>query len=631
MFLAAVVAIASYDLEARLLPEEKLIKAQGTITWTNTSDRPVEALWWHLYLNAFRDRSSTFMLESGGRLRKADFIEGEYGWIDVEQLEFEGRDLLAQKTFEHPDDDNDKDRTVMKTPLPRAIAPNETITLRTRFTSKLPRVFARSGWAPPSFFMVAQWFLKLGVLEKDGWNCHQYHGSGEFFADYGDYKVAITVPREFEVGATGRRVKTEEREPGTITHTYEQKGVHDFAFAADSRFVRIEKKFVAREEVAPAELEEVSRLLGLPPEALALSDVDVTLLVQKNHQEFADRYYRATANGLKWYGLWYGAYPYQTLTLIDGPRTAGGAMGMEYPTLFTAGVRWPAPEEMPVPENVTIHEFGHQYWYGMVGSNEFEESWLDEGFTTYSTGKVLDRAYGNFVYAPPLFGLWLVPWFSEIRMSTPEFNWLGAAQGPALDHVRRNSWQFRNSGSYRINSYLRPALALNQLEADIGTSTMAKVMREYFQRWRFKHPTGDDFVAVVEDVTGKKADLWYSQLIASGDELDYAVANIENKESGSSVTLERRGEAVHPIRVSILLEDSTEKFEDWDGAYRHHKIRFPAGTKVKSARIVTPLYFDLDPTNNSRSTDKSLAPGLALGAHALYLAETLFTLLGGLL
>src|SRR5687768_1920344 len=149
MLLAAVVAIASYDLDARLFPEEKLIRAQGTITWTNTSEHPVDALWWHLYLNAFRDKASTFMVESGCKLRKADFVAGEFGSIEVEKLEFEGRDLLATKSFEHPDDDNENDKSVMKTPLPRAVAPAETITLRVEFISKLPRVFARSGWAPP--------------------------------------------------------------------------------------------------------------------------------------------------------------------------------------------------------------------------------------------------------------------------------------------------------------------------------------------------------------------------------------------------------------------------------------------------------------------------------------------------
>src|SRR5262245_57647785 len=179
MLLAAVVAIASYDLEVRLHPEEKPIRARGTVTCTNSSEQPVGELWWHLYLNAFRDDKSTFMVESSGKLRGDQFVAGEYGSIEVGVLTFEGADLLAAKTFEHPDDDNVNDQTVLKTPLPRMIAPAETIRVQVEFSARLPRVFARSGWAPESFFMAGQWFPKLGVLEKNGaWNCHQYHGSG---------------------------------------------------------------------------------------------------------------------------------------------------------------------------------------------------------------------------------------------------------------------------------------------------------------------------------------------------------------------------------------------------------------------------------------------------------------------
>src|SRR5262245_4169123 len=115
MLLAAVVAVASYDLDARLFPEEKTVRAKGAVTWTNTSEQPVSELWWHLYLNAFRDEQSTFMKESGGKLRGDDFVAGEFGSIEVSKLTFDGADLLAAKTFEHPDDDNTDDQTVMKT------------------------------------------------------------------------------------------------------------------------------------------------------------------------------------------------------------------------------------------------------------------------------------------------------------------------------------------------------------------------------------------------------------------------------------------------------------------------------------------------------------------------------------
>jgi hypothetical protein len=627
--LPLIVALASYDLQVELFPEEKVVIGKGTVTWVNSTAAPVEELWWHLYLNAFRDEDSTFMVESGGKLRKAEFVDGEYGNIEVSKLELQGADLLAKMSYEHPDDNNDKDRTVMRTPLPRGVGPGETITLQVEFRSKLPRVFARSGWAPPSFMMVAQWFPKLGVLENTGWNCHQYHGSGEFYSDYGHYRVAITVPADIEVGATGKMVSSSIA-GAKKTLIFEQANVHDFAFAADHRFVRVEKKFIARDEVSPVETHEAAQLLGAPVSELELPDVSVTLLLQPDHVEYADRYYRAVANGLKWFGLWYGAYPYETVTVIDGPRTAAGAMGMEYPTLFTAGVRWPAPEKMPSPEFVTIHEFGHQYWYGLNGTNEFESPWLDEGFNSYSTGKVLDRAYGQFSYAPSLFRVPLMPWFSNVKLWTHELAWLGAAPYATNDEITRNSWEFRHGASYSTNAYTRPELALHQLEADIGTSTMARVMRAYHQKFRFRHPRAEDFVNVVEEVSGRSISLWMNETIRSSRGLDYAIAAIENKERAVTVTVERRGEAVHPISVKITFEDDNTELLYWDGVYRYQRFRFPPERKVRSAEIVTPLYFDLDRTNDTRSTETSPTPALSIGLTTQYFVQTFLALLGGL-
>jgi hypothetical protein len=626
---------ADYQIDATLDPERHELKASAEVSWTNTTTVPISELYWHLYLNAFRDKESTFMKESKGRLRRTTFVEGQYGHIEVQELSAGGRDLLAVSTFEHPDDDNERDRTVLRTPLEKPIGAGEKIVVNIRFTSKLPRVFARSGWAPPSFMMFGQWFPKLGVLNEEpgrapAWNCHQYHGTGEFFADFATYRVVITAPREIEIGATGRRTATEEKEGGLVAHRYEQENVHDFAFAADSRFIRKTRKFQHAKEVTAAELAEAAQLLGVAPDSLKLPDVEVIMLLQPEHVRYDERYFRSVANAMKWYGLWYGPYPYETITLIDGPRTGWGAMGMEYPMLFTAGIRWPAPEEMPIAEMVTVHEYGHQYWYGLVASNEFEESWLDEGINTYSTNRVLDRAYGRFSYAPALLGIWLTPWFPDMRLSSVQLSWLIAAENPTSDVIVRPSWKYRDGASYLTNSYHRPALVLAQLEADVGASTMARIMRTYCSRWRFRHPHTQDFVDVAEEVSGRSLSHFWREFAMSTKAIDYAVAAIENDEKESSVLVERRGEAVHPIRVQIDFRNGRREVRDWDGEYRWTRYRFPGQARIASAQIVTPLLYDIDPNDNTRTGDVSSTPAFAFGAHAEYWVQTLLSLLGGL-
>jgi hypothetical protein len=645
-----------YDLSARLRPEDKSVEGQGQIRWSNKTDTPVRELWWHLYLNAFRNDHSTMMIESsGGKLRSETFERGKWGSIDVTRLSLDGVDLLGARTFEHPDDDNTEDRTVMRTPLPREVAPGESIDLQIAFLSKLPKVFARSGYAG-DFFMVAQWFPKIGVLESRGkWNCHQYHATSEFFSDYGRYKVAITVPKRFVVGATGRRIETKEGDDGSITYLHQQDRVHDFAWTADPRFLRKERDFVFKERVTPEELKEASSLLGVPPEDLALSDVKLILLLQPEHAMFEERYFTAVQNAIKWFGLWYGAYPYETLTIVDGPRTAMGAMGMEYPTLITGGSRWP-PSELPSPEGVTVHEFGHQYWYGLVGSNEFEESWLDEGFNTYSTGKVLDRAYGSWVYAPSLLGVPLVPWFESEKLTQIDVALLGTLISPTSDAIVRRAWEFRDALSYGVNSYSRTGLVLRQLEVELGPEVFARAMRAYHLAYRYKHPRTEDFIATVERVSGKDLGELFGRLIHSPGAIDYAIDELWSARLApaegvgddgkllpwraektplfrTDVYVERLEEVAHPVTTEIRFEDGSSHVEAWDGEYRWKRITMTGPSRAVSARLNPnkPLLVDLDRADDSRTIDGDLRPGASWGAHALYLLETMFQLIGSIL
>lgn len=682
--------VVDYALEARLDPEAKTVTARGRVVWKNTGSAPVRALWWHLYLNAFRNTRSTFIRESGGRLRGDELTPGAWGWIEVTALRVRTStagavDLLEGRTFEQPDDGNRDDRTVMRTPLPFAIPPGQSVEVELAFVSKLPRVFARSGYEK-GLFMVAQWFPKLGVLQETfqppepgegvprdaygepAWNCHQYHARSEFFADYGRFRVAMTVPEGFVVGATGRREAVAENPDGSVTFEHVQERVHDFAWAADRRFVRRVRRFTDA-EVTDAERAEAAERLGLLPDDLRLSDVEVTVLLQPEHLEFEDRYFAALFAALKWFGLWYGAYPYDVLTLVDGPRGAGGAMGMEYPTLVTGGVSWPSPPSVPRPESVTVHEFGHQYWYGLVGTNEFEAAWLDEGFTTFSTGRVLDRAFGPFVLAPRILSVPLTPWFSGVRYTQADAFRLGHMARPDSDAVDRPAWGYVDARSYGVNSYPRPANVLAQLEVMLGSRDMARAMRLYHLRHRYRHPTAADFVAAAEEVSGRALETFFARAVRSAGAVDYAIERLDTDERRAAagvfertgeeplthrevsveaaraatkaaegpyeteVLVRRNGEVPFAHTLEVRFTDGSTRTEVWDGRYRWARFSFETEAKAESARLYSaqPMLLDAHPTNDTRRVEASLRPALTWGAHALYIAQTLLDLLGALL
>lgn len=646
--------IVSYRIEATLDVERKTVAGREFLRWRNDSPDDVRELQFHLYLNAFKNSETTFMRESRktSRLEQFDFIH--WGWTDVRSLRIAGgEDLTRRIEYIQPDDGNSADQTVMRVTLPEPVRAGQAITLEIEFLSQLPRLTTRSGFFR-DFFFVAQWFPKIGVYEKagmrgrltGGWSCHQYHAASEFYANFGTYDVSLRVPKGYIVGATGGIPRaTVDNGDGTITYQFVQENVHDFAWTASPRFVRVERDFLARTEVSEAELAEMMRLFGLPREDIELGDVKVILLIQPDHTDQIERHVRAAFQAIKYFGLWYGRYPYSTLTVVDPPRGGEPAGGMEYPTLITAGTRWWAPRRVLQPEGVIVHEFGHQYWYGLVANNEFEEAWLDEGINSYSTGKVLEKAYGpnylherffgiplpgmTWVQVPlppiPFVGVGRVPlgsYLTDIAQYSWQRSWSLYIERPSDDDMKRAAWEYYDLTSYRVNSYQKPELLLRTLEGYLGEEVMARVLRSYHQRFRFRHPTTEDFIETVREVAGQDLRWFFSQVVYGSGVLDYAVAEVHSEPvtppqgvgppsppqvAGgtlfeSTVTIRRLGTVTFPVEIEVVFDSGERRREHWDGQGRWYRLHYLRAARVVSA-MVDPdrrVFLDVNRTNNSQ-------------------------------
>jgi hypothetical protein len=500
----------------------------------------------------------------------------------------------------------------------------------------VPRPFSRTGTIG-HFFFIAQWFPKLGVLQDDGWNCHQFHSSTEFFADYGVYDVSLTLPQGFVVGATGTLQDRHPNADGTETLRFIEKDVHDFAWTAGRRYRERTTRFDEP---------------GFPP-------VQIRLLVQPEKQHLTERYIEATKIALRRYGAWAVPYPYGHVTVVD-PAWGSAAGGMEYPTLFTGGGSMWAPRALQSPERVTIHECGHQFWYGLVGNNEFEEAWLDEGFNSYHEEKAAQLALGPRGWGKRYFGL--VGPTGTVRGGWPVVApgvWIGRGE-EELSSLRRNGqvdvmarpgWLYRTARSYGINSYGKPALSLQTLEGLVGDDTMTRIMRTFARRYTYGHPTSADFIAVVNEVTGQDYRWFFDQTWFSSDLCDYAVS-VRNRRQrhpegfvegpggtltlvrprvapdephdeddgvadggedhgatyDGEVTVQRLGGVRMPVEVLVELADGRRVTETWDGQYRWTRFRYP-GTRVTHV-VVDPegkIALDVDPSNNSWTDERGIA------------------------
>lgn len=547
--------IAEYHMNVAYTPETKQLKGQQTLTWENPGSVPVQELYLHLYPNAFASKKTTFMRESGGKLRQDEAKTGSIGSMDLLSVKtVDGEDLSMRMSFVQPDDGNKDDHTLLKIPLPKAVGAGQQVTIKTEFLVKLPAAFARMGYVD-DFVMAGQWFPKVAAYERagtrgrtePGWNLHQYHGNSEFYANFGLYDVKIQVPSNYIVAATGFPVKPAVTDNGMKTYQFYADDVHDFAWSASPNFVYVEEPFSTPQ----------------------IPGVKIKLYLDPNHQDLKDRYMYAAKKALSRYSQWYGTYPYSTLSIVVPPPGGNGAGGMEYPTLVTA---WGASDKKPdlELERVVVHEIGHQFFYGLVATNEFEEAWLDEGFTSYAEDKVMEAEYGVSPNLP-----------IESSYITSPYS------------LQQNAWAYTGHDQYAENVYTRGKLVLKAIEKQVGTKTMDRIMRAYFQRWEFKHPSTRDFQKVVEEVTKTKWDDFFNQYVYGAMMMDYAVESIRVKSIGSkgaesyesTVHISKRGGNSPEVPIQFHFSDGTMLDKSWDGKESSIEFKLTHTTPVDWVRI----------------------------------------------
>ncbi len=475
--------VAAYTLEARLDPDHHTLQATESLTYKNLTGQPLTTFPFHLYLNAFRPQSSfTTETHYGGGIRDSEsdnsYPDEKLGSIEIAHIEAGGfGDLTSTVHFTAPDDGNALDHTVAEITLPRPLAPNDSITFKLAFKDKFPLSVARNGYKR-DFLMGGQWYPKLGVFWHGSWNCHQYHATTEFFSDFATFNVHLTLPQRFTLGASGVPTGDIVNPDGTKTLSFQAEDVGDFAFALSPHFQVTDGTFLS-----------------------SLGPVQIHVLALAAHPKAGPRYLKIIHDTMREFEQRFGPYPYKIITVID-PEPGSEIGGMEYPTLITGDTGWFEPTYLT--ELTAEHEFGHQYWYGMVATNEFEDAWLDEGINSYTEVAVMGSLYGRNT------SFLNFPWANASDAELQRLQYMGAIDS---DPVTRRAWQFRNSNSYGGVTYGKTATLLATLEGIVGKDTMDDAMRTWFMRFRFTHPTTEDFLHTIEEAAirhGKATPTSYS-------------------------------------------------------------------------------------------------------------------------
>ena len=507
--------VADYSIRAVLDPVRHVLEGTERLTWRNRSAVPIRSVYLHLYLNAFESEGSTFMTEKRrlGLFRSGvETRDGEWGSIALRRV-VQG-ERPATWTFVHPDGGPETDHTVVRVDLPEPVPPGGSTTLAIDFVDRLPRVVARSGWFD-TFHMVGQWYPKIGVLELPGergatrprWNAHEHHLFSEFYADFGAYDLEVVVPEGYRVAGSGVPVGSPAKGRDGVAFRFRAEDVHDVAFTAWNGFAEP----LTATWTGPGS-PQVKVQVWHPPE----------------FEPSAREALQATLDALGWFSRTLGPYPYPHLTVLVPPFNAIEAGGMEYETFFTTvgSNRFPGNAE-GVTRYVTVHEFGHGYFMGILATNEFEEPFLDEG---------LNELWGARMMGEEQARLRLPAWARWIGLDLPGMSlWdLERAMGTArhqADPVAGNSWKRWSSASYQL-VYARTALAFHDLEQAIGTPAFEKAMRLYHERWRFRHPSTADLKEAFLDAGVDRAvvEAFFARQVLANGPVDDRIVTVRAEE-----------------------------------------------------------------------------------------------------
>lgn len=656
--------VVIYDISATLDPVRHAIDGKQKLTWRNRSSQPVCAVYLHMYLNAFEGPGSTFMTEQRnlrfGFRSGAEVDKGDWGYSELKRVRQAGQPV--RWNFVHPDGGPSTDRTVVRLDLPQPVAPGASTTLDIDFFNQLPRVSARTGYFG-TFHLVAQWFPKIGVLELPGerganaprWNVHEFHLHSEFFADFGSYDVKLTVPKGYTVGATGEETGAPVERSGKVTHRFVQHDVHDFAWTTDKRYAK--------------PLEGVYTGPGSPR-------VKVKVLFHPEYANNAKPALQATLDSLAYFSRTLGPYPYKTVTVVIPPFNADEAGGMEYPTFFTASSYKNVDPDTPARyglDLVTIHEFGHGYFYGILASNEFEEPALDEGVNEYWDQRMLSERKQSFHLA--------TPWMKRLGIKPSLQGFVGERLGAQLDDpadpLGQNSWNRLSTSSYGT-VYARTATMLRDLEQRVGTPAMERAFKLYYQRWKFRHPSFADFREALAEGTGQRAvvEQAFAHQVYGTRKIDDSISSFSSDEvlpqpgyvdiKGKRVELTSKGidKAVEkfradwkkkhpkakegmgafPYRTTVVVRregadvpqtlrvkfaDGSSKTVRWSGERSWQRFSWTTRSKAVSAQLDPDnrIYLDTDKLDDSRTLKPERSVARRWGSDFAALAQAFFALL----
>jgi len=521
----------NYKLDVQLDITRHRLMVDESLLYINCSPDTLKEIYFHLYLNKYRAHS----------LFSPD-LKTDLGGITI--FSIRENDSLRQNYS--------IDETLMKLVLNHSLVPGDSVRFLFNFAATIPPASDRYGYQG-YHYDIGNWYITPVVFDRAGWHLHQ-HLDNEFYQEWGDYLVQIKVPSEFVIGATGNLInKTASdslsgtgtqisREAGEMipdkmtTWKFEAKCVHDFAWTTDPSYVLLQTEW---------------------------NGITLNVLVMDYNHDSWQQVTDWGVRGLEYFSKTFGPYPYQQMTIADTYIQAGG---IEYPQIVMIN-DYINPDYDPGDfRSLVLHEMAHNWFYGLLANNQTEEEWMDEGFATFAEIKAMEALFGKKDNLPKVRHGWIQnkTAYRNDDLRDNAYHYLRWAKfNFDRDPISLHSDRLGDDG-YMLQ-YSKMAMVLFMLEYTLGDSVFALAMQDYFNQWHFRHPYGQDFIAVMETRAGRDLDWFFEQWLNTNDKLDYAVTGHEGKWDiidtrrvyKCRVHLERKNDISMPVDFRVTLKDGS--------------------------------------------------------------------------
>ncbi|WP_106525055.1 M1 family metallopeptidase [Taibaiella chishuiensis] len=565
-----------HQISVTLDDKANMLRGHSTITYQNNSPDSLKFIYFHLYPNAFRTDRTAYEKQAV-----------ENGHTDHYFSDADDRGYMDSLKFTASYDNGDPrsmgvvvttDPDVIKLVLPDILPPGGRLLIETPFRVKIPKTFSRLGHGRESF-QVSQWFPKPAVYDAKGWHPLPYLDQGEFYSEFGNYEVAVTLPANYIIMGSGNIQEESERawleklaaQPlpaDTLykksrplsaeqmkTVTFEEQNIHDFAWFAD-------KTWIVRKDT-----------VSVPGGGV----VEAFTCFTPEHQKAWSKSLVAVKTAINGYSSRVGAYPYRTVKAVEGPMPAGG--GMEYPTITIIA----ATPDADMVRTAIVHEVGHNWFYGMLGSNERNNPWMDEGINSFYEQK-------------------LAPDESAFTKLTggKDGNFLGYATLSATHNLlpANSDATLFPEMSYGVDIYGKTAYLVAWLEDYMGPDSFETAMKDYFRTWQYKHPQPEDFEAVMRRHSNKNLDWFFSEAMTTNKPVDFALQSVSKKD-GLTVKIKNKTGFKAPVKIALYPGNQADSAFAWTEPFTGTAtVNFPGIDRYKELKIAGVI-----PDYNIRNND----------------------------